>query len=687
MSWELEKNQSTYILRYYLPCEPVYPGEVTEQRAQELIEYCIQNRIEAVMLYVDLNPNWYYMPDSLEHTDYYIPLIAKLGKQLREHGISYQLNYQNLFGSWDGGADLRSVCEWENFVDEEGLESWGCACSIGKKFREKAGYKLTQWAKTAPDVIWIDDDIRFSHHRASVREFWAGEISAERLDFGCFCDHHIALFNQKNGTNYTREQIKRGILEGSELRSLWLKFSGECVDEVASWISGTVHAVAPDAKVAIMTSNPDTHNTEGRRWGSFLKSISGGMRPMLRPTFGPYVEYHPKAFYNTYARCEQLKADIAATYGTEVDFCPEIENTRFTRWAKSMAATGYQLAMGGFLGARGITLSVYDLDGCKLSEEPEIGQLLRERRPLLDRLANYDLWNYESEGMGLITVPDRIKDTRHPVSGFRGLCTARFWDEQLLNAGIPCKYITPDRFEKERSAVLDGYTAKLLTDQELQILLSKNLLLDAAAALEIQSRGFGRYLGVTVGEKMACIGGKEIFDTLSHSDGSMVQAPLRVPGGKWRSLTPCGATVLSRIVTPYGTDFPGFTVYDNALSGKIVVYASDGAVGDGFYSNFRVKFLKDLCMQLSQTIKADNHSAASVAVKSRENEQFVFFATLAADMQKDVVLATQRPAKNAEFYDIYGTAHPCIIEKDRVICKAANTHIYESIIARITYES
>ena len=683
MSWELKKDQSTYILRYYLPCEPIYPKEVTEQRAKELIEYCLQNRIEAVMLYVDLNPNWYYMPDSIEHTDYYVPIVAELGKTLREHGISYQLNYQNLFGSWDGGADLRSVCEWENFVDEEGLESWGCACSIGKRFREKAGYKLTAWAKTAPDAIWIDDDIRFSHHRASVREFWSGKIPAERLDFGCFCDEHIALFNRKNGTSYTREQIKTGIFEGNALRKLWLTFSGECVDEVSRWIADTVHAASPDTRVAIMTSNPDTHNTEGRRWGSFLKSISGGDRPLLRPTFGPYVEYEPKAFFNSYAKVSQLKADIAATYGTEVDFCPEIENTRFTRWAKSMAATGYQLCMGAFLGARGITLSVYDLDGCQFSEEPEIAQLLNERRPLLDRLAKYDLWNYESEGMGLVTAPDRIKDTHHAVGGFRGLCSARFWDERLLTAGIPCKYITPDRFEAETCAVLDGHTAKLLTDQEIKILLSKNLLLDAAAALEIQARGFGSYLGVDVGDTVDCIGGKEIFDTLSHSDGSMVQAPLRIPGGKWRKLTPCGAGVLSRIVTPYGTELPGFTAYENELSGRVVVYASDGAVGDGFYSNFRIRFLKDLCAELSQTVKADNHSAASVAVKRRENEQFVFFAPLAADLQKDVTLTTPRPAKIAEFYDIYGNAHPCTVEGNRILCKDANVRIYESIIVKI----
>lgn len=677
--------KQTYILRYYLPCEPTYPENVTERRADALISYCKKNGIEAVMLYVDLDPNWYYMPDSLQHTRYYVPIVEKLGRRLEQNGISYQLNYQNLFGSWDGGSDLRHVTGWENFVDEEGLESWGVACSIGKKFRETAGEKLRLWAQTKPEVLWIDDDIRMSHHRASVRELWTGKISAERMDFGCFCEKHIELFNNKLGASYTRREIKDGILSGSPLRKAWLEFQGECVNEVAGWISDTVSSVSPDTKVAIMTSNPDTHSTEGRQWKPFLTNISGGKKPILRPTFGPYVEKSSKIFYNSYARYEQLKADLLATYGTDVDFCPEIENTRFTRWAKSVSATGYQLMLGAFLGSESITLSIFDLDGCVLDEEPEFAQLLTQRRAFIEKMKAFRLWNYKSEGVGLITAPDRVKDMTQPVTSLKKLCLARYWEEVLLNAGIPCKYITPSDFDKTESAVIDGYTVHLLKDVEIKTLLSKKVLLCSAAAKALIEKGYGKYLGISVGDKVTCIGGKEIFKTLCHTDGSTVQAPLRIEGGKWRNIIPEKATVLTEIVTPAGQKLPGFTVYENELGGKIYTFAADGGTGDGFYSNFRIKLLKEICTELSGSVNVNNHSFASVAVKSKENVQLVLVCSLAADCRTDIEISTQKTAKSAVFYDIYGTEHIAEILDNKVVCKNANIHIYEGIVCKIDY--
>ena len=65
MVWKVGNN-TTYILRYYLPADPTYSEEVSCRRGEELVAYCIENQIPAVMLYVDLSPHWYYAPDTLE---------------------------------------------------------------------------------------------------------------------------------------------------------------------------------------------------------------------------------------------------------------------------------------------------------------------------------------------------------------------------------------------------------------------------------------------------------------------------------------------------------------------------------------------------------------------------------------------------------------------------------------------
>ena len=84
MNWSLSKEEFTYILRYYIPCLPQYGEDVTKRRIDELVDFCITNYVDAVMIYVDLNPYWYYMPDSLEHTKYMIGVVSDAAEKLRK---------------------------------------------------------------------------------------------------------------------------------------------------------------------------------------------------------------------------------------------------------------------------------------------------------------------------------------------------------------------------------------------------------------------------------------------------------------------------------------------------------------------------------------------------------------------------------------------------------------------------
>lgn len=631
-----EENKQIYILRYYLPCEPVCDAETTARRSNELLDYCIRNRIQAVMLYVDLNPYWYYLPDNLEHTVYYIDVVADLGRRLRDAGVSYQLNYQNLFGSWDGGADMRHVNGWENYVDQYGVESWGCGCNLGTKFREIAGEKLRLWAETKPDIIWIDDDIRFHNHRTAMHKFCAGEVQNEELDFGCFCEKHITKFNEKYNLAVTREQIHQGILAGGDLRRMWLEFSRECANDVALWIEKTVYDVSPDTTVALMSSVPDVHSVEGRHWGEFLKGLSGDKTPIVRAHFGPYNESHPHEFYDSYNLIEQLKANIKFQYEGDFEFCPEIENTRFSVWSKSLSATAYQLMLSAFLGCKGVTLSIYDLEGGLLNEYPEFEKLLIETRPFCDEMAKEDLWNAESIGVGIVTASDRVGEEtfKKGVPMMSSLANGRLWDKVLIKCGIPCKYVTPDEFDSEQIFAIDKFSAELLTDDEIRLLLSKSIILDAGAAECLQNRGFGDYIGVKVCEKITCIGGTEAYNDYTHKDGSEMRLPIRVMGGKWNNITLNGAVQMSRYITPYGREYTGTAIFENALGGKVIVFAGNGSLGDGFFSSYRIEYVKKLLSDMTDKSLPviDNKSYALFAVKETEDKYMMFISNMSADV-------------------------------------------------------
>lgn len=684
--WERKKEQANYILRYYLPCRPLFEEKAIQNRMEGLLEFCVRYQIPAVMLYVDLNPCWYYLPDTLEHTAYYVEVVKKLAVRLREKGISYQLNYQNLFGATDGGADLRKLYQWEMYVDEKGMESGGVACMAGEKFRETAEKKLRMWAATRPDVIWMDDDMRFHNHGTAAKARWQGKNPGRKTDYGCFCPKHIAMYNARMHTSRTREELVAEILDGSA-RADWMAFTGECMTETARWVERTIHDVSPETGIAIMTSTPDVHSVEGRHWGEFLEGLSGKDVPLLRPYFGPYSESAPEEFFTSYLMIEQLKANVAGQYGREFDFCPEIENTRFTRWSKSLAATGYQIMLAAFLGSAGITLSIYDLEGCVLAEEPEYGELLRKLAPFVRTMQDWELWNWQSGGIALVTAPERAGSSWNlrKVREMEELAQGRLWDKVLIKCGIACRYVTPEHLEEAACVALDACTAALLRDEEIRSVLTKGVLLDAGAAEILTERGFGAWLGVGIGETVECTSASELLCTMRHQDDSPVRVPSRIDGGKWNRLVPKGAKELSRMMTPEGREYPGFTEFQNSLGGRVVIYAGNGAVGGGFYTNYRVKLVKEICGRLSggTDVTVDNTSYLLLCVKKKKDEMALFVANLAADRVDEMKIRIPGKVKWASLTDGRGRTGELEAAGNEIRCGGLNLGLYEGVAIRL----
>ena len=265
------KDNHGYILRYYLPVKPHFDEEFTKLRFNQLIDYCKRAKVEAVMFYVALDPNWYYMPATLEIEKSVCAQMRPLIDQLKKSGISYQLNFQNLLGSVHGGGDFRDKLGYEEIVDYKGNTALGVACPLGEKFRRDTKIRLQIWAETHPDIIWIDDDFRLHNHGAPTLMKLQGKPTY--TEYYCFCDEHIKRFNDLYGTAYNRETLVKEIMltgKPSTTRLKYLDFLGQTMTETASWISSVVHGVDKNIKIAQMTSSMEVHAAENRDWKGFL---------------------------------------------------------------------------------------------------------------------------------------------------------------------------------------------------------------------------------------------------------------------------------------------------------------------------------------------------------------------------------------------------------------------------------
>lgn len=585
--WQVPKKECTYILRYFLPRPPYVTKETTQKRLEELILFCKRSKVGAIMLYCNFLQNWYYMPDTLEHTLVWAEEMKEHAGAIRQAGISFQLNFQVILGAHTGGVEMRNIYDWEYMIDQNGTEVQGCACPLGAKFRNVMGQQLKAWAGANPDVIWIDDDLRYHNH---------GHYRQE-LDWYCYCPKHLELFSKKYGKEMSREELAALVLQpgkAGDVYTCWLETLNESMSETAAWISGTIHNISPRTVVAQMTSLPDIHSAEGRNWGDFLSNISGkGYKPMIRPTFGPYSESMPLDFLSSYIFLDQMMAHTAQQWKGEVDMCPEIENTRFTRWAKSGAATRFQLVLGQLMGCPGITLSIFDLEGTSLEEEPLYEQILTEEKPVLDSLAELETGKWNKKGVALLTDPGigyKLQVLRR--KGIGDLSEfERTWDNTLLQMGIPAFYLSAKEARNAKVVAMDGLTAWIPDKTEMKEILSHGVLLDSKAVEVLVARGFEKEIGVSIAGYNKHQTSAEIFHESIIEGIPEKRMPLRIGSERWAELVPLeGSKVASTIVDPKGASHAGTVLYENSLGGRVACYAGCITLGNEFFNHARVSW-------------------------------------------------------------------------------------------------
>ncbi len=637
--YQLPKGEVVYNLRYFLPHPPAWGSdEFCNGRVTELLQFCQEAGVNAVQFYVNTQQGSYYLParGAAEQAEWVKWMREQVVPPLRTAGISYQLNFQSLLGHASYGLDVRSQYGWEFLMNEYGEETFGCGCPIGPRFREIMGECLRLWASTKPDILWIDDDFRMHNHG----------MSSKGLDMYCFCDNHLARFTDRMGKRYSREELRSEIVkpgEPSELRLQWLDFLGDTMVESSAWIKQQVCAVSPETRLALMTSDPDVHSAEGRKWPEMLTALCGDHPPMTRPPCGIYTETisGTKELAVTYRLLEQSVSLLDNELGRgNVEYGPEVENTRYTTWSKSVACSKYMMTLGQLVGCNHITLAISDLDGSAILEEPTNLPMLRDSRAYLEALAALRLDEWDAEGVVFV---NNLKSARalplQPGSAIKDMAGHRNWDDLLLQCSIPAHYLPPAKAAASDEVVaLDEFGAWSLSDDELRGVLSHSALLDSGAARVACDRGFSDLIGAQIGDWMPFGVMAERYVPGILPGISEIRVPHR--GRRWREITPGSAKVTSYLIDEMNRKHVASTIFENQLGGRVAVYAhvGDFAPAGLFASHARLRWLRAVLDWLSRNqfgvMSMVPHHCLTV-VRKRGNEKLIALANLGADALVD----------------------------------------------------
>lgn len=264
--------------------------------------------------------------------------LRKVGVEPSVQGIS--LGHGDSFEQQSSAFD---PVEWGAARGVLGEQCRSTHCPRQKGFLEYLESTYEIYArKCQPRTVWIDDDLRATHH-APARMI-------------CCCEECLAAFNKSYGYNFTQTELIATLdaIENGELRSQWIEFSQQSLAMVAAAISRGVKRGCNTSKVGLQHTGFHRELLEGWDWNKIFDSIEQvtGQVPASRPGNGFYNDHAPRGMitkaYDIARQVRRLNSNID-------EIACEIEG--YQHWASGKSPHGLCVESMLYLAAGSTQLS------------------------------------------------------------------------------------------------------------------------------------------------------------------------------------------------------------------------------------------------------------------------------------------------------------------------------------------
>ncbi len=474
-------------------------------------------------------------------------IFAEIKKELSDYDIDL---------GWWRTLTLKCGDGFSKSVGANGREHPFAACGLDPDFIERFSDDTADFAAIAkPDFIMTEDDFSVSA---------AG---------GCYCKRHLDEFSKRIGKYFSREElltISNEKKDGAkDIVKAWQELKKDTLIAIAKEVRRKVDILSPEIPIGIMQQGGD--KTDGNCTEELARAFAGeNHTPFARIHGTFYTDCNPKAicqrtFFALHSR-QNIKGDFLFLH--ESDTFPHI---------RYFVPASYMRMLMSMMYSYGFEGSVFQTDQLldDPAEEPvyaAMHQKERKRFNAISRAAS------ECRVRGVEISFDPFNSTYHIPNG----CEWPKWTYSVSRFGIP--FTTTE----EPVAFWDDVSALYSEDEAVKKCLSKVLFLDADAAKALCERGYGKYIGVEIGEDVA-ERGKLRYDLAARE---VIREEFAAPGrgrhmtsahmlarknGKMleMKITDPSCVIISELFSFTKEPItPAMTLFENELGGKVIVLAT-----------------------------------------------------------------------------------------------------------------
>lgn len=542
------------ILRYFF-----MPEDGVDATAEFLGDFCRRTGCRDLLLFTS---SYEYEPSllPLERTEEYLSAIAEVRDRLRPNGVRVHLNVLQTLGHVYLPENVRKEWGIQPRIDIDGAVSDSGACPLCPNLRAYLRQVYRRYAEFNPPLMFVDDDYRYV----------MGGLN-------CFCPLHLAGMSRALGRDVSLEAVRASVLspfceEDEVKRAAWTVLH-EAMVSLATEIERTVHAVAPECEVGLMTALMP-HVAVGMDVGDVTRALAGpGGRPFIRPQINMYQEEAGKEMAARFLQPALARSLLPP----EVDHYPEIENWYHGQFAKSDNVTYLQMETQYFLGFDNLAVNLFAWDRSTGPSSPSreaTVRMLERARPAFERTREAVGSTPRVEGVRVIEAAQRPWRTRCFDGSWRSILGTNPFLQFLPNLGLAVGFDGASPFQ-----VLTGDTPLALAEDELESVLRRGAVLDARALECLEHLGHGERIGVRAGEALpeGALAVETFVDrSLSPTHaGSSFTCLVFARGNVVRRLEPLAeARELTRLLDGQGADLgPGALATENERGERFVVLA------------------------------------------------------------------------------------------------------------------